>query len=303
MEECRALLCAWHFFCLLAGKEFLTGAFLKIAIFMGNLYIMYTMNRTAAESFNRLYEITKKLRGKDGCPWDKKQTPATLRETFIEETFEVIDAITENDPMHAREELGDAFFNVVLISYCYEQSGDFSIAQVLDEISEKLVRRHPHVFGQSQADTAEKVVRQWEKIKAEVEGRKGDSVLDTVPNGFPPMLKAYKILKKAAKAGFDWRTIQMAEDKVHEELEEIAQAQRENDPAHVEEEAGDFLLAAVNYCRKLGVDPNVALEKACRKFGGRFRMVEKGMKEKNLEMKEENDKTMLDLWKSSKTRF
>lgn len=260
------------------------------------------MKNSTAESFKRLYEITEKLRGKDGCPWDKKQTPATLRETFIEETFEVIDAITEGDSMHAKEELGDAFFNVVLISYCYEQAGDFTIAQVLDEISEKLVRRHPHVFGESQADTAEKVVRQWEKIKEEVEGRKGNSVLDSVPKGFPPMLKAYKILKKAAKAGFDWRSIEMAESKVHEELEEIAQACREKDSVHIEEEAGDFLLAAVNYCRKLGVDPNVALEKACGKFGGRFRLVEQGMKEKDLEMTEENDEIMLNLWKKAKNQ-
>ena len=258
------------------------------------------MNNSTSSSFNRLYEITEKLRSENGCPWDKKQTPATLRETFVEETFEVIDAITEGDPMHAKEELGDAFFNLILISYCYEQSGDFTIAQVLDEISEKLVRRHPHVFGEAQAETAAKVIRQWDKIKEEVEGRRGDSVLDTIPKGFPPMLKAYKILKKAAKAGFDWRSIEMAESKVFEELEEIAMARKEDDMNHLEEEAGDFLLAAVNYCRKLGIDPNVAMEKACGKFAVRFRLVEKGMKEKGLEMKEENDGTMLDLWSQDK---
>ena len=253
-----------------------------------------------SESFLKLYEITKKLRGEDGCPWDKKQTPSTLRETFIEETFEVIDAITEGDPMHAREELGDAFFNIVLISYCYEQAGDFTISEVLDEISEKLVRRHPHVFGDVQADTAAKVIRQWDKIKEEVEGRKSDSVLDSVPNGFPPLLKAYKMLKKAAKSGFDWPSVELAESKVREELEEISGAIKENNQEHLEEEAGDMLLAAVNYCRNLGVDPNVALEKAAKKFSCRFRFVEKKMKEKGLAMEEKNDAEMLALWKEAK---
>lgn len=258
------------------------------------------MNASTSSSFSRLYEITERLRSENGCPWDKRQTPATLRETFIEETFEVIDAITEGDPNHAKEELGDAFFNLILISYCYEQAGDFTIAQVLDEISEKLVRRHPHVFGEAQADTAAKVIRQWDKIKEEVEGRKGDSVLDTVPKGFPPLLKAYKILKKAAKSGFDWRSVKEAEGKVREELEEISGAVSEGNPVHIEEEAGDFLLAAVNYCRKLGVDPNVALEKACVKFRKRFRHVEKGMKDKGVAMEESNDGIMLSLWKEAK---
>lgn len=290
------IVCFWSHCSIMAFRKNKRG-------FNGSAYKrrICNMNTSTPSSFSRLYEITEKLRGENGCPWDRNQTPATLRETFIEETFEVIDAITEGDPNHAKEELGDAFFNLVLISYCYEQSGDFTIAEVLDEISEKLVRRHPHVFGDVQADTAAKVIKQWDKIKEEVEGRKSESVLDTVPKGFPPMLKAYKILKKAAKAGFDWRSIQQAESKVFEELEEMAMARDEEDKAHLEEEAGDFLLAAVNYCRKLGIDPNVAMEKACNKFGRRFRFVEKGMKEKGLDMKEENDGTMLGLWDEAKT--
>ncbi len=262
---------------------------------------MYAMNSSSAESFNRLYEITERLRSENGCPWDKKQTPSTLRETFIEETFEVIDAITEGDPMHAKEELGDAFFNLILISYCYEQAGDFTIAQVLDEISEKLVRRHPHVFGEAQAETAAKVIKQWDKIKEEVEGRRGESVLDTVPKGFPPMLKAYKMLKKATKTGFDWNSAEQAESKVHEELKEISEALREEDSSHLEEEAGDMLLAAVNYCRKLGVDPNVALEKATVKFDGRFRHVEKEMRERKIPMNSDNIEEMLNLWEKAKS--
>lgn len=254
----------------------------------------------ASESFIKLYEITKKLRSKDGCPWDKKQTPLTLRETFIEETFEAIDAITEGNPVHAKEELGDAFFNILLISYCYEQSGDFTVAEVLDEVSRKLIRRHPHVFGELDAVTIEDIKNQYEKIKNEVEGRKSDSVLDSVPENFPPLLKAYKLLKKAAKAGFDWRSVQQAEKKVYEELEEMSDAVKESSSEHMEEEAGDMLLSAVNYCRKLGIDPNVALARANKKFSKRFRHVEKKMKENHLSMEEKNDNEMLSFWKEAK---
>lgn len=253
-----------------------------------------------SDSFIKLYEITKKLKSDQGCPWDKKQTPFSLRETLIEETFEVIDAIEEGDFVHVKEELGDAFFNIVLISYCYEQSGNFTLSEVLDEVSQKLIRRHPHVFEDMQIEIEAKVVKQWDKIKEEIEGRKKDSVLDTIPNGFPPLLKSYKILKKTAKSGFDWRNSEQAKNKIQEELEEISSALTENNQMHLEEEVGDFLFAAVNYSRKLGVDPNVALQRANKKFSKRFRFVEKEMKKNQLEMTQINDSKMLNLWKKAK---
>lgn len=256
-----------------------------------------------AAAFNRLSEIMEKLRSENGCPWDKEQTPQTLRSTFIEETFEAIDAISEDDADHVKEELGDVFFNLVFISRCYEESGFFGSEDSLNEVCEKLIRRHPHVFGSADGLlTSSEVHNQWEKIKETVEGRKSESVLDSVPKSFPPLLKAYKLLKKASKSGFDWRKSEDFYSKVFEEIDEVREAESEKDMAHLEEEMGDLILAVVNLSRNLGVDPNVALEKANVKFSGRYKFVEKRMKQSNLEMKSENDNKMMDFWNEAKKK-
>lgn len=256
-----------------------------------------------AAAFNRLSEIMEKLRSENGCPWDKEQTPQTLRSTFIEETFEAIDAISEDDADHVKEELGDVFFNLVFISRCYEESGFFGSEDSLNEVCEKLIRRHPHVFGSADGLlTSSEVHNQWEKIKETVEGRKSESVLDSVPKSFPPLLKAYKLLKKASKSGFDWRKSEDFYSKVFEEIDEVREAESEKDMAHLEEEMGDLILAVVNLSRNLGVDPNVALEKANVKFSGRYKIVEKRMKQSNLEMKSENDNKMMDFWNEAKKK-
>lgn len=256
-----------------------------------------------AAAFNRLSEIMEKLRSENGCPWDKEQTPQTLRSTFIEETFEAIDAISEDDADHVKEELGDVFFNLVFISRCYEESGFFGSEDSLNEVCEKLIRRHPHVFGSADGVlTSSEVHNQWEKIKETVEGRKSESVLDSVPKSFPPLLKAYKLLKKASKSGFDWRKSEDFYSKVFEEIDEVREAESEKDMAHLEEEMGDLILAVVNLSRNLGVDPNVALEKANVKFSGRYKIVEKRMKQSNLEMKSENDNKMMDFWNEAKKK-
>ena len=183
-----------------------------------------------AAAFNRLSEIMEMLRSENGCPWDKEQNPQTLRSTFIEETFEAIDAISEDDADHVKEELGDVFFNLVFISRCYEESGFFGSEDCLNEICEKLIRRHPHVFGSVNGIyTSDEVHNQWEKIKETVEGRKSDSVLDSVPKSFPPLLKAYKLLKKAAKSGFDWRKSEDFYSKIFEEIDEVREAESEKD--------------------------------------------------------------------------
>lgn len=256
-----------------------------------------------AAAFNRLSEIMEKLRSENGCPWDKEQTPQTLRSTFIEETFEAIDAISEDDADHVKEELGDVFFNLVFISRCYEESGFFGSEDSLNEVCEKLIRRHPHVFGSADGLlTSSEVHNQWEKIKETVEGRKSESVLDSVPKSFPPLLKAYKLLKKASKSGFDWRKSEDFYSKVFEEIDEVREAESKKDMAHLEEEMGDLILAVVNLSRNLGVDPNVALEKANVKFSGRYKFVEKRMKQSNLEMKSENDNKMMDFWNEAKKK-
>ena len=254
-----------------------------------------------AASFNRLFELANILRKE--CPWDKIQTPQTLRSTLIEETFETVDAITEKSPSHVREELGDVFFNLIFIAKCFEEENEFTIDQVLNEVCEKLIRRHPHIFentneikSSTKIQSASDVKAQWDKIKDNVEGRKQESAIDSVPKGFPPLLKAFKILKKASKAGFDWRATEQAYDKVGEELTEV----KESSPENTEEEVGDLLLSCVNLSRKLNIDPSVALERAINKFSTRFKFVEKSMKRENLEMKAENDSKMMEFWKSAK---
>ncbi len=256
-----------------------------------------------ASSFLNLYEIMKRLRSATGCPWDREQTPYSLRQTFIEETFEAVDAINENDALHVREELGDVFFNLVFIAECYEEEGKFSAADSLDEVCEKLIRRHPHVFSDSEKKlNSGEVSVQWEKIKENVEGRKNECVIDSVPESFPPLLRSYKILKKCAKNGFDCRNISDAENKVLEELQEIRQEYQKKDVerTRLEEELGDFLLAGVNLCRKLDADPNACLLRAIKKFSERYRHVEGCMKKDEKKMCPENDSLMMKYWNEAK---
>lgn len=237
---------------------------------------------TTGEAFKRLYGIMQKLRAPDGCPWDREQTPASVRGNLIEEAYECVEAINEGDQAHVKEELGDLYLLATFISYMYEQDGSFTVADVLGTVSDKLVRRHPHVFGQAQADTPDEVIRQWNDIKVSVEGRRRkDSALDSVSKALPPLEKAYKLQKAAAKAGFDWDDATGPWDKLAEEASEaraVCQAQ-EADRDRIEDELGDLLFSVVNVARKHKVDPALALHRALEKFSARFRHVEKRMAE------------------------
>ncbi|MDR1374288.1 MAG: nucleoside triphosphate pyrophosphohydrolase [Treponema sp.] len=267
----------------------------------------------SAAAFQRLTGIVARLRGPEGCPWDREQSPATLRGDLIEETYECVEAIDERDQDHTAEELGDLFLLVTMISYMHQQEGAFSITDVLNRVSEKLVRRHPHVFGEVKVKNSTEVLDNWAKIKIEKEGRRPrDSILDDVSRGLPPLDRAWKLQKKAAKAGFDWPDLGSVIVKLKEELaetEEAAGALKAGNAddtaadaaaAAVEEELGDLLFSAVNLCRFLGVEPSVALQKANVKFTGRFRHVEKRMKETALEMKQENLAVMDGFWEEAK---
>ena len=198
-----------------------------------------TQNDTNAEktaaAYKRLYETIKTLRAPGGCPWDREQTPLTMRRDLIEETFEAVDAVSAGDAAHAKEGLGDVMLNASMIAYMYEQQNDFSVADAIDELTDKLIRRHPHVFPQSEGmsevtenvTTGEQVLNQWDRIKENVEGRKSvKTILDEVPEGFPPLLRAYKMQKKAAKKGFDWQSTESVAAKVYEELDEVKEAAR-----------------------------------------------------------------------------
>ena len=281
-------------------------------------------------AYRRLLQTIRILRAEGGCPWDREQTPLSMRRDLIEETFEAVDAITAEDALHAREELGDVLLNASMIAYMYQQRGDFSLAECFNELVEKLIRRHPHVFPQSEGQTAveapvqnaDEVLTQWDRIKRQVEGRAhGSSILDEVPSGFPPLLRAYKLQKKAAKKGFDWQSIQPVYDKVVEELAEVKAAsescpdgqeakpftvasepEQNEAQLHVEEEIGDLLFAVVNYARHLGVDPEYALNAANRKFYRRFSFVEQEMEKNGTPMDSNHLDDEDNLWNEAKRR-
>lgn len=257
----------------------------------------------AAESFATLFATIARLRAPDGCPWDREQSPSTIRNNIIEEAYELVEAITEKDPEHIREESGDLFMLATMVAYMYEEEKSFSVAQALDTVSEKLVRRHPHVFGDASADSPDAVVEQWNRIKEQKEGRrKKDSLLDEVPRHLPPLERAYKIQKKAAKVGFDWAHVDSVWDKIEEELAESREAFSAKNGDELESEIGDLLYSVINLARFSGIDPAIALQRTNEKFSHRFRHVEKRMKEKGLPLSAEHMATMDEFWEEAKER-
>ena len=278
---------------------------------MGKSNKMIIMNLDTTAAFKKFYDIIVRLRSPGGCPWDIEQTPLTLRNNLIEETYECIEAIDQQDPYHVKEELGDIFLLVIMLAYMFEQDGHFSTAEALEEASEKLIRRHPHVFGAGSRGTKNKdlssgeVLQNWAKIKVEQEGRKPkDSILDEVSRGLPPLDRAWKLQKKASKAGFDWPDTDGVIAKIQEELEEVKKAIAEragnNNHLELEEELGDLIFSVVNLCRYFDVEPSVALQKTNVKFTGRFKHVEKRMKETGSEMKSGNLDLMDQYWNEAK---
>jgi tetrapyrrole methylase family protein/MazG family protein len=256
----------------------------------------------ASEAFQALYDTIARLRGEDGCKWDREQTPSTLRGALIEETYECLEAIDENDPAHIAEELGDLYLLVTMIAYMHEQEGKFSVADALERIKDKLIRRHPHVFGDVKVKDVEEILGNWAAIKVEQEGRKPkDSILDEVSSGLPPMDHSYALQKKPAKVGFDWPDMEGVISKIEEELDEVREVA--SGVAHnerIEEELGDLLFSCVNLCRFLKVEPSVALRRTNSKFVQRFKHVESKMKESGQEMKKENIDIMDKFWNETK---
>jgi tetrapyrrole methylase family protein/MazG family protein len=263
-------------------------------------------------AFRGLYDIVSRLRAPGGCPWDREQTPTSLRGDLIEETYECVEAIDKKESAHIKEELGDLFLLVTMLSYMHEEAGLFSVADVLGEVSEKLVRRHPHVFGEVKVRDSAEVLENWARIKVEKEGRSPkDSLLDGVSRGLPPLDQACKLQKKAAKAGFDWPTLAGVLDKIGEELGEVKEAvdryeaaeQEKAEPAlmeKVEEELGDLLFSVVNLCRFLRVEPSVALQRTNNKFISRFKYMEKKMKAGGYDLDRKNARLMETYWEEAK---
>ena len=224
--------------------------------------------------FDTLVQIMAKLRSPDGCPWDREQTHASLRPYLLEETYEVLEALDSGDTTHLKEELGDLLLQVIFHAKVAAEAGQFTIDDVVQGISDKLIRRHPHVFGDVVIKTAEEQTTHWERIKRK-EGKK--SAIDGVPLALPALTRASRVQQKASSAGFDWASPEPVLDKVREEIVELDEARRSGNDHAIEEEFGDLLFALVNLSRFLKLDPESALQQATSKFSGRFREVERRM--------------------------
>jgi nucleoside triphosphate diphosphatase len=250
-------------------------------------------------SLARLVEIMDRLLGPGGCPWDREQTLETLRPFLVEETYEVLDALSTGDVAGHCEELGDLLMQVVFQAALRRDQGAFDIDAVVAGISDKLVRRHPHVFGDAEGvDTADKVLAQWDQIKAAEKPAK-KRILDGIPAG-PALARAQKIGSRCGKVGFDWPGWEGSFDKVEEEVQEVAAAIGQQDPAEIHAEIGDLLLAVVNLARKVGVDAENALVDATTKFTRRFALVEDRLKDRGKTPQQSNLEEMDALWNEIK---
>lgn len=235
----------------------------------------------AAAEFGRLVVIMSRLRGTDGCPWDREQTLESLRAFVLEETYEVLDAIDRGDHAALRGEIGDLIFEGVFLAQVETDEGRFTVADSLRAINEKLIRRHPHIFGDgsSSARTSGQVLEQWEQIKAREQKDAGErrSLLRGVPKALPSLLRAHEIGSRVAAVGFEWARTEDVLAKIEEEVAEVRQAVESESQARREEEVGDLLFSIANLARRLGVEPESALRKANEKFSARFEAVEQAL--------------------------
>jgi len=225
----------------------------------------------------RLLEVVAALRAPGGCPWDRQQTERTMAPPLLEETHEAIEAIERGDPAAIREELGDVLMNVLMIAQIGSEHGGPSAEAVASAIADKLVRRHPHVFGDAQADGAEHAYRNWERVKQQEQAALPEpkGVLDGVPPSLPALLRAFRIGEKAARVGFDWPDVKGPRSKVDEELRELDEAAATGDPEAVARELGDVLFSVCNLARHLGQNPEMSLRRTVTEFQRRFRLVER----------------------------
>ncbi|MFN3504605.1 MAG: nucleoside triphosphate pyrophosphohydrolase [Caldimicrobium sp.] len=253
--------------------------------------------KTTAD-LSSLYEIIKTLRGEKGCPWDRKQTPKSLKKYLLEETYEAIEAIDKGDFKEIQEELGDLLFILLFIIYLYEERQIFNLRDLVLLTFHKMVKRHPHVFGGEQAQSAEEVLKNWQKIK-EKEG-KDSSLLGNIPKSLPALQRAFRLGERASRVGFDWESAREVLPKIYEELREIEETIEKKDKANLTEELGDLFFALANLARKLEINPEEALKIALDKFESRFKKMESIIKAQGKSLEELTLTEMDILWEKIK---
>lgn len=251
--------------------------------------------------FQDLVKIVKLLRSENGCPWDKEQTHQSIRQNFIEETYEAVEAIDTSDSELLKEELGDVLLQVVFHAVMEEETGSFDINDVADGICKKLIIRHPHVFSDVVADNTAQVLKNWDNIKMQTKSQKTQAdAMKSVSKALPSLMRSQKLQQKAAKVGFDWDSVDGALTKLDEEIAELKQAIKNKDTANQNEELGDVLFSVVNVSRFLKLDPEKALYDSCDKFTDRFEKVEKAAEDQGLDMKNTDLNTLDSLWERAK---
>jgi len=275
---------------------------------------MRFVNETPGSSFERLVEIMRRLRAPDGCPWDREQTPASLRPFVLEETYEVLEAIEHGTPQDLCEELGDFVFEAVFLARMHEEAGHFSIGDVVEGIADKLVRRHPHVFERADGQdalTSGEVVERWETLKARERAlagkkapeKKAKTALSGVPVTLPSLLRAYELSARAAAVGFDWAKAADVLDKIDEEVAELrreVESGATGDLSRAEDEMGDLLFSIANLSRKLGVEPEAALRRASDKFTTRFEQMEGALAGRGVALPDATLEAMEAEWQKAK---
>lgn len=251
------------------------------------------------KKFNKLVKIVEKLRAPDGCPWDKEQTLYSLRDHLIEETFELIEALDNKDIENIKEELGDLLLHVIMHSVIAAEENLFTLNDVIDAISEKLIRRHPHVFGRNGVSSVEEVLVNWENIKKD-EKKDRRSILDGIPKALPSLQKAYKLQEKAKKVGFDWENAEDCTKKVEEEFLELKEAIKYKSFDEIESEFGDVMFSLINLSRFSNINADKALQKTNEKFKKRFQYIENELSKTGLSFQDVSIEFLEELWQKSK---
>ena len=250
------------------------------------------------EKFVELLEIMEKLRSENGCPWDKEQTPESILPFFLEEAYELIESVEAKDWENLQEEIGDILLHAIFQAKMAEEENRFGILDSLETIIAKLIRRHPHVFGDVPVDAAKSAKQNWEAVKHKEKGR--ESRLDGVPETLPSLIRAQRLQEKASYVGFEWDKIEEVWEKVHEEILELKEAQTKGTIEHVEEEIGDVLFSVVNLSRFLKISSEDALRKTNKKFISRFKKVEKELKKRNRPIEDASLAEMDEIWEKVK---